>query len=82
MITLTRDGTKVVLRFDTTVQVDRPAILFTWNAGTELFAALLTRQVASDLSDAMVAARREAYNQGWADAKSKRAKQGWFPGVL
>ena len=82
MIAITRKDTKVILGFGTTVDVPKSALAFEWNAGSELYAALLAARIASDLSEAVGAARREAYNQGWADAKSKRAKMGWFPGVL
>lgn len=41
-------------------------------------AELLTRQLNDQLQKKLEAIRKEAYEQGWKDAKAKSAKKTWF----
>lgn len=53
---------------------------FEWQCGGEYSAGLLYGAMREQLSEALETARREAYSQGWRDAKAKRAKERWFSG--
>lgn len=49
------------------------------NCEDDAYAILLRARIEKDLSDKLEAIRREAYNEGWKDAKSKKvAKRTWF----
>lgn len=55
---------------------------FSWKTTSPATAALLVRYLRKRLDNAIRAARREAYEQGWKDAKAKRRKTDWFRGTL
>lgn len=79
MIALKRDGKDVVLSFDADIPFyDTRRFEFTFHTGQETYAGLLTSHLREKLGDAMEAARREAYEKGWTDAKAKRTKDTWF----
>lgn len=49
----------------------------------EMDAILLRNQIQKDLSDKIEKIRRDAYNLGWKEAKSKKvAKRTWFNGNI
>jgi len=52
----------------------------TINQDYEYQAELLTRQLNKHLNDELSRVRRDAYNEGWKDAKAKRAKRTQFTG--
>lgn len=51
---------------------------FSFHAETEWSARLLANAVLEAFNHAMKRVRREAYEQGWRDAKAKRRKEDWF----
>ena len=53
-----------------------------FNALDPLYAELVVNRLRECLSNAMREARIESYEQGWADAKAKRAKADYFSGHL
>lgn len=53
---------------------------FQFPAGSRWAAKLLVNHIARTLFERMKALRAEAYAEGWADAKAKRAKASWFSG--
>lgn len=88
LIRISREGDAVVVDLDTGNDergMPMPGIRLTWKAGADQFAALLAQRISERLHTALVEARREAYNQGWKQAKAKGkagAKCTWFPGHL
>lgn len=76
-------------RAGTTVRVWIDAFIPTWESrqfpftfecgsGNEAYAGLLKQHITDTVGDAVEAARRAAYEQGWNDAKAKRARCDWF----
>lgn len=53
-----------------------------YNAGCEWAARLLLSDLDQALCNRMEKIRREAYAQGWKDAKARRRKETWFSGEL
>jgi hypothetical protein len=51
---------------------------FSWNCNDEVYAQLLAAQMNKQLGNKLELIRREAYDQGFKDAKAKRAKREWF----
>ena len=49
---------------------------------TNLDARLLAEKLDGDFRKKVESARREAYNSGYKDAKSKKKKQDWFRGLI
>jgi len=43
------------------------------------FAAFVVRAMQEQLGNKIKEIREDAYNEGWRDAKAKRAKKKWFP---
>lgn len=83
MIEIKRDGGRVVLHFDLAIPTyDVRSVPMSYNCGGEVYAGLLTQAMRDALGNTVAAARRAAYEQGWKDAKGKRAKEDWFPRVL
>lgn len=53
---------------------------FIWTTNDEAYAQLLTNQIKDDVETTLKIIRREAYHEGWKDAKAKRKKADWFGG--
>jgi len=54
-----------------------------YQRNTEMDAILLRNQLQSDLSNKIEKIRRDAYNAGWKEAKSKKTrKRDWFNGNI
>ena len=53
---------------------------FRWTTNDEAYSQLLTNQINEDVKKNLKVIRREAYNEGWKDAKAKRKKESWFGG--
>lgn len=66
------------------VSLDCPAGTFdaTFDALTPWAASLLREALQEKFSDRVKTARRDAYAQGWRDAKAKRKRETWFAGWL
>jgi hypothetical protein len=52
--------------------------VFAWNTGAEWSAMLLRDAVAVAIADRLETIRKQAYEDGWKDAKAKRARSQWF----
>ncbi len=58
-------------------------LLFTWSTNDVMFAALLTERIRNQMRDTIRKIRKEAYEEGWRDAKGKKvAKRVVFFGNL
>ena len=80
MITIRRDGTKIVLNFNPGL-FDGKMIPLSWECGSDWYAALLVERCEERLFSMMGNVRRQAYRQGWKDAKAKKGKPcDWFSG--
>lgn len=76
-----RDGNHVAL----SVTIDIPfynATYFTfiWNCESGVYAGLLADAMQRQTKETLKTIRREAYGQGWRDAKAKRKKATFFGG--
>jgi hypothetical protein len=55
---------------------------FYWECNNEDFANLLTENIRSHMQNELQRIRREAYDHGWKDAKSKKgSKETWFSSI-
>lgn len=83
MIEIKRNHGEVELWFDCFIpHYELRRFPFTFNCGNSEYAGLLTGKMKTALFEEMQRIRREAYEQGWSDAKAKRAKNDIFKGVL
>lgn len=87
MITVKRDNDSVVISISTDLanECNGPAkasILFRWTTGMPYTADLLQRYISNLIWNTITATRKDYYNRGYMDAKSKRRKMDWFPGDL
>ena len=87
MITVTRDGSDVVVGVTTNLPHEsgsRTDFLFQHNCGDgeTQYAELLTRHIRHVLDTAVETTRREHYEAGRKDAKAKRRKRTWFGSAL
>lgn len=81
MIEIKRTGTKVELDMTTYVpNYDNRTFQFFWECGGELLAGLLTGHLIDALWKEVKEIRNEAYERGWSDAKSKKAKATYHSG--
>ena len=68
----------VYLNINTQLPVEKPCYEFALDGFNQVSAELLMRHINKLLDDSVEQAHREAYNLGWADAKSKRRKKTHF----
>ena len=80
MVNITSDGTRVHLSMTIGMGDDRPR--FSFDAGSILAAKCIARCMREAFETTVRIARRDAYEQGWRDAKAKRAKSKHFSGWL
>lgn len=78
MIQFTREGTKV--RIEISSNALSKSFLFYHECGQDHFASLMDDSYQERMSQSLERIRREAYNQGWKDAKAKVKKESWFSG--
>lgn len=79
MISFKRDGT--VVKSDVTTFIpnfDDRVFHFQWECATEAYAGLLSAHMQRDMGAKLKAIRVHAYEEGWKDAKAKRAREEWF----
>lgn len=82
MISFKRDGT--VVRSDVTIFVpnyEARVFYFKWEAGSGAYAGFVSAQMQREMNAGLKAIRKDAYEQGWKDAKAKRTKEEWFSGT-
>jgi hypothetical protein len=87
MITVKRDNDSVAISISTSLANDckgleMATIPFKWTTGMVYTADLLKRYISKLIWDAIAATRKDYYNLGWSDAKSKKIKQEDFSGNL
>ena len=84
MISITRNGTQVVLEFTIEIPLDAKRVFpFSWNAGSEWAAGFLANAMRNALNEAVKNARSEEYEAGWRHARSHRTpKCAWFTSKL
>ena len=78
ILSVGREGCVVTLTLDTGVRADDGktwTIPFEWTYHSDLCAQLLERCLRNHLAATVVAARREAYNEGYKDGRAKRGKR-------
>lgn len=75
----TRDGKTLQLWGLTTATDSKRHHVFKLELQEEWVAELLLRHIRQRTHDALSRIRREAYEQGWKDAKARRKKQDYFP---
>ncbi len=80
MLDFYREGSVLTVK----VHVNRigHSFKFDFNAGTEWSAKLLVQAMRDGAGACMEQIRRDAYLEGWRDAKAKRRKQTWFSSQL
>lgn len=80
VLAIRREGSKVIFKFPTVLN---RYFTFAIERGDEVDAALLAADMNARLDAAVQTARRDAYTQGWRDAKAKKSgKSDWFSRVL
>jgi hypothetical protein len=78
-----RDGSDVEVSISSHIPTWEERVFpFSFNCGNEAYAGFLTKHIQDVIGNAVANARREAYEQGWKDAKAKRVKNDWFSRVL
>lgn len=89
LIRVSRENNKVEVLIETDLAnncegTQVASIPFTWQVAQPYEADLLARYIDKRIKDAISKTRKEYYEQGWKDAKSRKAgsKEEWFPGVL
>lgn len=83
MIEIKRSGTQLVISAEIFIgTVGDRTYEATWEAGSEAYAGLIRSEIQRNLERRLERIRREAYAQGWKDAKAKRAKKTLFSGQL
>ena len=93
LIRVVRKGSKVeiLLPVDAEHDHDTPRgcecgrvieVRFIFDAGSKVYAGLLTRRIRDGLRCAIQNARTEAYEQGYADGRGHRPKENWQSGCL
>ena len=79
MITFARNGnkdcTKVFAKIDTGLPTSAHVFPFEWDCVDAEYAALLEAHLQKRLRDTIEQAHRLAYDRGWKDAKSRKAKK-------
>ena len=81
MISIERNGAelRVVLESGVHTGTEPTRFVATYNCGAEWAAYLLRENINDRMRARLSAIRKEAYEQGWKDAKSKKgAKTAWF----
>ena len=87
VIRVFRDNSGVSIGVSTDLPYDcggekKTEFVFSYDAIEPFFAELLSRNIRELIQGAIRAARRDAYEQGWKDAKSHKPKQDWFTSAL
>jgi len=81
MIDITRDGCEIALVVTPDFPINDLKFSFTYNTGAEWVARLLRANIHQRQMSILTQIRREAYEQGWKDAKAHRTKKSWFSGM-
>jgi len=79
MIEFIKDGEEVLVKVNTSSSINWH-IKAKFNCNSELYAALLRQELHSHLNNTLERIRKQAYEQGWKDAKARTKKETWFSG--
>jgi len=87
MLTVKRDNSQATICIETDLAFScdgksTTTLPFTWSTSHPYIADLVTLYVRTQIEKAISDTRREYYEKGWKDAKSKKQKDDWFSGVL
>lgn len=83
VLNICRNGTAVEVTVDSGLAIERSRFQFKWETNSDWAAELLANKLRKRVGDAVQAARKEAYEEGWRDAKAKKSgKQTFFPWVI
>lgn len=80
MINFSRKDSAVTVEVEANVGVAARFFHFTMNLSNEVYAYMLRENFQTKMTKALQDIRREAYEQGWKDAKAKIARRDWFSG--
>lgn len=79
MIEFSLEEKKVRVKITSTIGLGWAWLVTVNECEAKPYAILLKDRLEKDMSNKLEAIRREAYNEGWKDAKSKKvAKKTWF----
>jgi hypothetical protein len=78
MIEFTQEGTRLKVKINTGVSVQRNIIVLEWDTTDELYARLLTDQIRSRFEEQTRTIREDAYNKGWDEKQKRKIKRTWF----
>jgi hypothetical protein len=83
MINIVADDTKVKINVEVFIPFwETRTFVFDWECGSRWAAGLLATAMRDAFYTKVKAARAEAYEQGWKDAKAKKSKESWFRNSL
>ncbi len=74
LITFAREGDAVKVTVDTGLAIERHRFVFSFDAGSEAYAELLTQQTKAHVYEAIRSAREESYAAGYRHGRAKRAR--------
>jgi len=78
MIKIFADGEKVIIQASYKYPGNGYLSNFEINVGSELNAKFREHNLNEHLEETIHRIRKEEYNRGWKDAKSKKRKEDWF----
>jgi hypothetical protein len=81
MITITRDGTEVVVTMETGCSTVK-ALSMRFDTNNQLYAELLTDQLRAKLANLVEDLRRNEYERGYRDKTKRKPKSTWMPRTL
>lgn len=82
MLSFKRQNSDVIIRLDyTTPCAGSYYTTFNWGHNDASTASLRADSLNRQLSARLKSIREEAYDQGWRDAKTKKARKTWFSGT-
>jgi hypothetical protein len=78
MIEFQQKDSKVIVRINTGVAVEKNTLVMEWDAGNDLCARLLLDRLNMKFAEDTRSIREDAYNKGWDDKQKRKIKKTWF----
>lgn len=79
MIKFTRNGTRVLASVDVYVpNYETRVLYFEFETNSSMLSGFLSAEIQIQMRDALEKIRREEYERGWKDAKTKNRKEKFF----
>jgi len=78
MVTVRRDGTRVVVLLEHGLLGNGGTLRLEWEAGTDLLAEALTTAVRDHVNARVERVRRLEYEAGHKDGRARKPKRDWF----